>query len=432
MIPSNQVTIQLPGGPILVQNDGNLIRARGVRYAQADKRFEKPRAVSTWTEIQDCTKPASVCPQNTSRLALVTGILEENNIQDEDCLHVSIYAPASAQAAPVMVFLHGGAYVTGGGDVDAYCPHGLASEGVVAVTVTHRLGIFGYLPIPNIAPANLGLLDQIEALKWIQGNIHAFGGDPANVTLFGQSAGADAIYCLLVAEGTSELFHRAILQSLPLGRLHDKNRHHMTEAMSQCAANSLSAAHLQTGPVSSLLELQAKIQKVARSVSSALVTFAPLFNEYPLPPETSLFGRFISAVRQKPIFIGYTSNEETAFKHIDSSEEATKYFYELFQGASNMLHRQTAEALGYEPPIYEFHWYPEGNNNLLATHCMELPFLLGNWSAWKDAPMLQGTDAQRVVETVGSAVKNLWIAFSRGADLTNRKFIIDENFRFVR
>ena len=309
-------------------------------------------------------------------------------------------------------------------------PHGLAREGVVAVTVTHRLGVLGYLPIPNVAPANLGLLDQIEALRWIQKNIHVFGGDPANVTLFGQSAGADAIYCLLVGEGTSDLFHRAILQSLPLGRLHDNNRDEMTKAMSQCAINSLSAADLRTGPISSLLELQMKALGVAKSVSPALLPFGPVFNEYPLPPVTALSDRFISAARRKPIFIGYTKNEETAFRHMNPSEEASKYFYELFQGASNKLHIQMAEELGYEPPIYEVQWYPEGNNNLLATHCIEMPLLLGDWSAWKDAPMLQGTDAQRVVETVGVEVKKLWVAFARGEDLKNKKFIIDEGFRF--
>jgi para-nitrobenzyl esterase len=157
-----------------------------------------------------------------------------------------------------------------------------------------------------------------------------------------------------------------------------------------------------------------------------------VFNEYPLPPVAALSDRFISAARQKPIFIGYTKNEETAFRHMDPAEEAAKYFHELFQGASTKLHRQMAEALGYEPPLYEVQWYPEGNNNLLATHCIDMPFLLGDWSTWRDAPMLQGTDAQRVVETVGVDVKKLWVAFAEGENLENRKFIIDENFRFVK
>ena len=380
--------------------------------------------------IQDCTGPASVCPQNASRLARVTGVLEGNRDQDEDCLHVSVVAPPSARAAPVMVFLHGGAYVTGGGDLDAYSPHNLAKKGIVAVTITHRLGVFGYLPIPDLAPANLALLDQIEALRWIQKNIKAFGGDPANVTLFGQSAGADTIYCLLVGDNTDGLFHRAILQSLPLGRLYDENRDEMTRAMSQHASNALSPARLAVAPVSDLLDLQKQLLGVARSASPALLPFGPVFGEHPLPPEDLLSDRFLSAARRKPLFIGYTANEETAFTHIDSREVAPAYLYNLFQGETDRLLQHTSTALGRRLPNYEVRWYPKENNDLQATHCIDLPFLLGDWPAWKHAPMLQGADAEEAVERVGTAVKNLWIAFARGEDLGGRKYIIDERFNF--
>lgn len=422
-------TIHLPGGAILVRHQDNLIHARGIRYAHA-KRFERPRAVPDWEGIQDCTGPASVCPQNASRLARVTGALEGNRDQDEDCLHVSVAAPASVRAAPVMIFLHGGAYVTGGGDLDAYSPHDLAKKGVVAVTITHRLGIFGYLPIPDLAPANLGLLDQIEALRWIQKNIKAFGGDPANVTLFGQSAGADAIYCLLVGDNTDDLFHRAILQSLPLGRLYDENRDEMTRAMSQHASNALSPARLAVTPVSDLLDLQKQLLGVARSVSPALLPFGPIFGEHPLPPEDLLSDRFLSAARRKPLFIGYTANEGTAFTHIDSRKQAPAYLYNLFQRETDPLLQHSSTALGRRLPNYEVRWYPKESNDLQATHCIDLPFLLGDWSAWKHAPMLQGADAEEAVERVGTAVKNLWVAFARGEDLGGRKYIIDERFNF--
>lgn len=429
METTENITIQLPGGAILGQRNDKLIRARGIKYAHA-RRFEKPRAVTSWDGVQDCTQPASVCAQNPSRLGPVTGNLEGDRVQDENCLHVSVVAPLAVRAAPVMVFLHGGAYVTGGGDVDAYSPHALSSRGVVAVTVTYRLGVLGYLPIPNVAPANLGFLDQIEALRWVQKNIDAFGGDPKNVTVFGQSAGADAIYCLMVADDTEDLFHRAIMQSLPLGRLDDENRHEMMRAMSQHAVQSSSHENLATAPVSVLLDLQKQLLGVARSVSPALLPFVPIFGEYPLPTEDRLSERFISAARRKPLFLGYTADEGTAFKHFASSAQDPAYFYNLFRGSTDGVIQQIARELDQTPPSYEVRWYPKGNNGLQATHCLELPFILGDWSAWKEASMLQGENAQKVVEKVGAAVKDLWVTFARGEDLVGRKFIIDENFRF--
>ncbi|RJE22799.1 Carboxylesterase family [Aspergillus sclerotialis] len=429
METTENITIHLPGGAILAQKNDKLIRARGIKYAHA-RRFEKPRAATCWDGVQDCTQPASVCVQNPSRLGPVTGNLEGNRIQSEECLHVSVVAPSSARAAPVMVFLHGGAYVTGGGDVDAYSPHALASRGVVAVTVTYRLGVFGYLPIPNLAPANLGFLDQIEALRWVQKNIEAFGGDPTNVTLFGQSAGADAIYCLMVADDTEDLFHRAIMQSLPLGRLSDENRHEMTRTMSQHAIQRPSIENLATAPVSALLDLQKQLLGVARSVSPALLPFVPVFGQYPLPTEDRISSRFISAARRKALFLGYTADEGTAFRHFASSAQDPPYFYNLFQGSTDGVIEQISRELGQVPPSYEVRWYPKGNNDLRATHCLELPFILGDWYAWKEAPMLQGANSQEVVEKVGAAVKDLWVAFARGEDFADRKFIIDENFHF--
>lgn len=423
---TDELTVHLPGGGILARHQDNLIHARGIRYAHA-KRFQRPQAVPDWDGIQDCTQPAPVCPQNTSHPPRGTGVLDGNREQSEDCLHVSVVAPTSAQAAPVMAFLPGGGYTLWGGDLDAFIPHGLARKGVVVVTITYRLGIFGYLPIPNLAPANLGLLDQIEALRWIQKNIAAFGGDPEHVTVFGQSAGADAIYCLLVADNTDELFHRAILQSAPLGRLYDENRDEATRAMSQHASSALSHTDLAVAPVSHLLDLQKQLPGVSSSVSPTLLPFRPLFGEYPLPPENLHSDCFMSAARRKPVFLGYTADEITSFTHLDPRKP---YFYNLFQGEADRLLQHTSTVLGRRLPSYEVRWYPKGNNNLNATHCMDLPFLLGDWSAWKHAPMLQGADAEKVVEKVGISVKNLWVAFARGEDLGGRKYIIDGSFYF--
>ncbi|RAF56753.1 carboxylesterase, partial [Burkholderia multivorans] len=110
---------------------------------------------------------------------------------------------------PVLVWVHGGAYVTGAGDAEIYDPHTLVDEQhIIVVSVTYRLGVLGYLGQGRPEHSNLGLLDQISALRWVQRNIAAFGGAPDNVTLAGQSAGADACAHLMIAEATDGLFSR--------------------------------------------------------------------------------------------------------------------------------------------------------------------------------------------------------------------------------
>ena len=193
-----------------------------------------------------------------------------------------------AKNAPVMVFFHGGAYIFSAGDIDAYASWGLASRGVVAISVDYRLGIFGYLPIPGVAAANLGLLDQIEALRWVQRNVGAFGGDASNVTVFGQSAGADSIYCMLVAEGTDDLFQRAIMQSSPCSsRLHEANRVEMHVAMSSVTQKYLRKYEYDCS-VEQIMEVQLETLKEGAKYTPTLANYAPTFGSHPLPPDYEL------------------------------------------------------------------------------------------------------------------------------------------------
>ncbi|WP_370530402.1 carboxylesterase family protein [Streptomyces sp. WP-1] len=129
--------------------------------------------------------------------------------------------------APVLVWLHGGAYLGGSGEWNLYDATRLVREtGIVVVSVSYRLGVLGYLRAPGVAPGNLGLLDQIAALEWVRDNIAAFGGDPGRVTVSGQSAGAHSVAALLGIDRARPLFTRAILQSAPLGLgFHTYQRH---------------------------------------------------------------------------------------------------------------------------------------------------------------------------------------------------------------
>ena len=142
----------------------------------------------------------------------------------EDCLYLNVWTPAKSQKEklPVMVLIHGGAFVRGAGSLPLYNGSALARKGVIVVTLNYRLGSLGFLSHPKLAEespnntsGNYGLLDQLAALKWVQDNIEAFGGDPANVTVFGESAGAVSIISLLASPQSEGLYSQAIVESSP-------------------------------------------------------------------------------------------------------------------------------------------------------------------------------------------------------------------------
>ncbi|RZK61686.1 MAG: carboxylesterase/lipase family protein, partial [Hymenobacter sp.] len=194
---------QAPAGPIQGWRDGAVLRATGIRYARA-ARFCPPVAEPVATTTIRATAPAPACPQVADPLlAQLVGDLWAGVRFDEDCLRLSVTCPAAqrpGERLPVIVWVHGGSYVVGAGDLPLYDPVALVTEQrVVFVAVTYRLGLLGFLGGDGGPPPNLGLLDIREALRWVQRNIAAFGGDPALVTLLGQSSGADASAHLLLA-----------------------------------------------------------------------------------------------------------------------------------------------------------------------------------------------------------------------------------------
>lgn len=151
-------------------------------------------------------------------------------VRGSDYLTVNLWAPPDARRCPVMVFVHGGGFVAGSTHSPLYDGTSFARDGVVLVTVSYRLGIAGFLDLPGAVP-NRGLLDVLAALKWVQANIEAFGGDPGNVTLFGQSAGATITAGALAAPGADQLIRRAIMQSgNGFGAFHPEQAERVTRA----------------------------------------------------------------------------------------------------------------------------------------------------------------------------------------------------------
>ena len=181
-------------------------------------RWRAPQPAAPWQGTRDASKVGNACPQKRG-LSLEGG--GDPGTLDEDCLHLNVFTPRAEPGArlPVMVWLHGGALIFGAGGLPLYDGVALARQGVVVVTVNYRLGPLGFFVHPAIeretpnGAVNFGLLDQIAALQWVKRNIANFGGDPGNVTLFGQSAGAQSVLALMSSPLSRELMQRAIVQS---------------------------------------------------------------------------------------------------------------------------------------------------------------------------------------------------------------------------
>ena len=192
-------------------------RFLGVPYAAppvGDARFAAPGPVSVWLGVRDATVPGPSAPHRLRAFPQldIVPLVGDGGTRGDEYLTLNVWAPPGGDNRPVMVFVHGGGFVVGSKDAPVHDGSSFARSGVVCVAINYRLGIEGFLPIPG-APTNLGLRDMIAALRWVRENIADFGGDPANVTVFGESAGAMAVANLMTSPLATGLFRRAIVQS---------------------------------------------------------------------------------------------------------------------------------------------------------------------------------------------------------------------------
>jgi para-nitrobenzyl esterase len=179
------------------------------------RRFRAPEPPESWSGVRDATVAAATAPQSTRPFPNldVVPLIGRGWQRGDDFLSLNVWAPDATQGPrPVMVFIHGGGFVLGSKDAAVNDGAGFARSGVVCVGVNYRLGVEGFLPIDG-APTNLGLRDQLAALSWVRDHVAAFGGDPANITVFGESAGAMSIANLVASPLGRGLFTRAIIQS---------------------------------------------------------------------------------------------------------------------------------------------------------------------------------------------------------------------------
>ena len=423
---------------------------KGLPYAAPPvgaARWTPPTPLPRWPGVRDAGRFGPACVQPKSGPGNIYA--DDPASMSEDCLSLNVWAPAQARSAPVMVWIHGGALSTGAGSETIYDGATLAARGVVVVTINYRLGVLGYLAHPTLSAespqgvsGNYGLLDQIEALRWIKTNIAAFGGDPSQVTIAGESAGGLSVMYLMAAPQARGLFARAIAQSAYM-----------------ISTPALKArAFGQPAAEASGLALQAKLKApdlaALRAMDPAALTraagaagFAPFgaIDGKVLPRQ--LVGTFDRGEQAHvPVLAGFNSGEIRSLAFLAPPTPATRGAYEaairqrygdlaeaylrlypasdgresILASTRDGLYGWTSErlvrmqtALGQPSFLYIFdHGFPEADAaGLRAFHASEVPFMFGTLARtpayWPKAP-LTPTEAK-----LSAAMVDYWSSFVR-------------------
>jgi para-nitrobenzyl esterase len=428
---------------------------RGVPYAAppvGDHRFRPPQPAVPWRDVRDAREDGPIAPQLPSRLTALLGRFDRT--QGEDCLSLTIWTPApDAARRPVMVALHGGAWVSGAGSLAWYDGGTLAREGdIVVVGVNSRLGALGYLHCPGISRGDLGLLDQEAALAWVRDNIGGFGGNPDDVTLMGQSAGAFAVVSML-ARPSRTLFMRAIVQSSAFRKeLHAPDAaaalgRQFVALLGLDPASPGTAAAMRGIPVERLLEAQAELGRKTAQLAGIVGPFRPV---HETADGAALYAAAAAGAVGRDILIGTTREEVSAFYMLDpqvraldeaaaaaivtaqTGDPAAYARYRalrpsgapaelLSDAASDHTFRlgslgfaAGAAAHGASTYVYQFDWAPP-MSPFKACHCIELPFVFGTLDTWRDAPMLAGASAEAIA-ALSAVIRRCWLAFVRGGN----------------
>lgn len=325
---------------------------RGIPYAAppvGELRWKEPQPVTPWEGVFHAYKFGNISYQNR-RASEGGGDIIGNEFycldwpRSEDCLYLNVWTPAKSpdEKLPVGVYFHGGGYSQGYGHLNCYDGEGFAKRGIITVTLNHRLGIFGYLAHPELtaesehhASGNYGVMDLIAALKWVQKNIAAFGGDPEQVTVFGQSGGGMKVTTMVTSPLANGLIHGAIMQSS--GGL-ERTRGGMTTTLDKAEISG--KAILEEGGFHSIAEARAASQEEMLEVANhykevhpevdAMMLFSPITDGYVFPQS---WNDIIAAgdFPDIPTMIGCTADEmEQHAKEIPTYEEILKTSDYLF------------------------------------------------------------------------------------------------------
>lgn len=459
-----EVVATTQSGKVAGYIDNGVYIYKGIPYAKAE-RFMPPTAPDKWEGVRSSRAYGPTCPQG-KRMGWYSdeqafAFNWDDGFPDENCLRVNIWTPGlnDGKKRPVMVWLHGGGYAAGSGqELPSYDGTNLARKGdVVVVTLNHRLNVLGFLDLSAYGEkyaqsGNVGLLDLVAALQWVNKNISAFGGDASNVTIFGQSGGGGKVSTLLATPSAKGLFHKAIVQSGSMLRTMDAR---YSRRIGQATVKELGISparidELAKVPYDQLLaagekaiaQVKAEAEKEG-AVSTFIFGWAPTVDGSVLPaqpfdpqaPEQS---------KDIPMLIGTTQHEFTISTYVPamrgiSKEQAVDFLKKKYADRTDDFLAAFEKAYpGYKPmdlvdadfvfrpsaveqgklkaaqqgaPVYMymFAWEsPVMDGILRSTHCMEIPFVFDN--ALRHATMTGGgADAC----ALANLMSNAWLNFAR-------------------
>ncbi len=453
------ITVETPSGRLSGTRRGAVASFKGIPYGAppvGKRRWRLPEPSLPWAGVRDAANFAPTCPQAPSQIESLMGMAVGE--QSEDCLYLNVWTPACDDARrPVMVWIHGGAFVLGAGSHGVYDGRKLAERDVVVVTINYRLGSFGFLALGLASDGKLpgsgaeGIADQILALDWVKRNIKAFGGDPDNVTIFGESAGGMSVAMLLAAEPRG-LFHKAIAQSgaAHIGHEADRSARVAHAFLDEMGLEPHDAAKLLDVPYSALIAAQislvAKVNAGRDPRKLGALPFQPTIDG------ALLKARPIGPIREGtakgiPLLVGTTRDEWKLFSSPNpglrlmsqktfaervervAGEAAPVMLkaydkgspFERFNAwmtdktfavpAARLLEAQARGAPAY---AYRFDWRSNFLGGLMgACHALDIGFVFGTHTK-RLAGTFFGTSA--VAETLASDMMDAWAAFARTGD----------------
>ena len=447
---SNGPVVETPAGAVRGQTEGALEVFRGIPYAEppvGPRRWAPPAPIARWSGVREASAFGPACYQPATKL---------NNIyagppmpMSEDCLSLNIWTPKHARNAPVFFWIYGGALWSGASRDPMYDGRKLAERGVIVVSINYRVGVLGWLAHPQLSAespqgvsGNYGLLDQIAALKWVKANIGAFGGDPANVTIAGESAGGLSVMYLMASPHARGLFAKAVAQSAYMISTPDLKRA-IHGAPSAEDAGSALAARLHAPDIAALRSLD-PAQLTDAASASGFAPFGAIDGHVLTDQLVNTFDKGEQA--RVPILAGFNQGEIRSLRILAPPPPATTAEYErvirerygdladeflrlypsadmaesILETTRDALYGWTAErlvtkqaAVGAPAYLYEFdHGYPAADEaGLHAFHASELPFVFGTFDG---TPPLW-PKVQKVAEqtALSDAMADYWSSFAK-------------------
>ncbi|WP_217146405.1 carboxylesterase/lipase family protein [Streptomyces sp. AC627_RSS907] len=458
---TNEPVVRTVAGAVRGRTEGALTVFRGIPFAAppvGPDRFAAPRPARAWDGIREACAFGPPPPQDLG-IAGTTGVLDAP--EGDDWLTVNVWTPAPDPAArrPVMVWIYGGAYKLGYAGSPGYDARRIAEDGdLVVVSFNYRVGMEGFAHIEG-APANRGLLDQVAALEWVRDNIAAFGGDPDQVTVFGESAGAGSVASLLAMDRAAGLFRRAVAQSVPGTFFSDELARDVGTALAAEAGLRPTVADLSAVAPGELVKvgqsLSAKMLQYVDRWGQAAPTatpYAPVVDGEVLPaaPWQALAS---GASRDVELLVGHNRDEFRLFIAMagqlgqitdERAVSALRLFgpgpdgersyraafpeaspgelYERVQTdwlfAMPSLHLAEAHlAGGGRAHAYELTWPAPGNGGALgACHGLDIPLLFGTYHADLGALLFAGAEPSPQALALSSRFRTSWTSFARTGD----------------